>query len=355
MDGADVLSSLNTLLTEHAAVGPLPAAITLPGLAVGLMAAVGVVAVFLGLQRVIDGRTNSVANRLQRVGIAPVAVEVQTTNGAPASRGPRRGGIYGVAEGAASRNFSMRMARELAQADLKITVGEFLVLSGVLASVGALFGFALPIAGHYVLALLLLFAGIYGPRIYVTRRKIARQRKFNGQLADIINMMSGALQSGFALMQSFEMVAREGPQPSAMEFDRVVREVGLGLSPQEALANLVERMQSEDLDLFVTAVNVQREVGGNLVEVLDIISNTIRERVKLLGEVRVLTSQQQLSGYIIALLPVGLALILTLINPSYMLGVFTTTRWCGWTMVGCASSMIFVGFLIIRQIVNIKV
>jgi len=114
-------------------------------------------------------------------------------------------------------------------------------------------------------------------------------------------------------------------------------------------------MQSEDLELLVTAINVQREVGGNLVEVLEIIAATIRERVKLVGEMRVLTAQQQLSGYVIAMLPVVLALLLGVINPNYMLGVFRETVWCGWTMLSCSALMILSGFLVIRQIVNIRV
>jgi tight adherence protein B len=167
--------------------------------------------------------------------------------------------------------------------------------------------------------------------------------------------MSGALRSGFSMLQSMELVAREGPEPVSKEFERVVREVGLGFSPEEALANMVERMQSEDLELLVTAINVQREVGGNLVEVLDTIANTIRERVKLVGQVRVLTAQQQFSGYIIALLPVALALILGIINPNYMLSVFSKTTYCGWTMLGCSATSVLSGFLVIRKIVDIKV
>ena len=206
-----------------------------------------------------------------------------------------------------------------------------------------------------VLAVVMLAAGLYGPRLYVTRRKRNRQNQFNSQLSDTITLMSGALRSGYSLLQSMELVAREGPVPVSMEFDRVVREVGLGLSPEEALANLVERMQSEDLELLVTAINVQREVGGNLVEVMETISNTIRERVKLIGEVKVLTAQQAYSGYIIALLPVALAIILGILNPTYMLGIFQQTTWCGWTLVSCSGIMILSGFLVIRRIVNIKV
>jgi tight adherence protein B len=106
---------------------------------------------------------------------------------------------------------------------------------------------------------------------------------------------------------------------------------------------------------MVTAINVQREVGGNLAEVLDTIAGTIRDRVKLKGEVRALTAQQQYSGYILALLPVALALVLFIINPTYMLGLYTKTHWCGWVMTGCSVVMVLSGFLVIQRIVDIKV
>jgi len=323
----------------------------------GLLMGAGIALLFVGLQRIVDTRVNVVANRIDTI---------LPSRASSAERAPRRGlglrnrrdrpRVYWQEDDASgSRSFTNGLARDLARADIKITVGEYTVITVVLASVGALLGFALPIAGHYLLAVIMLAVGFYGPRVYVTRRKRKRQQLFNTQLADVITLMSGSLKAGYALLQSMELVAREAPQPVAGEFDRVVREVGLGLSPEEALGNLVERMQSEDLELLVTAINVQREVGGNLVEVLDIIASTIRDRVKLLGEVRVLTAQQQYSGYIIALLPVALALLLGLINPSYMLGVFQETTWCGWTMLGCSAIMILAGFLLIRQIVNIKV
>jgi tight adherence protein B len=323
----------------------------------GLVAGVGVALMFVGLQRVVDSRTNVVARRMDEL-ILPVAGVPDPAAQRTGRRQRRRRAapVYVAGDDAANtRSFTITLARDLARADLKITVGEFMVITVVLASVGALLGFAMPIGGHILLGVILLAAGIYAPRFYVTRRKRKRQALFNQQLADVITLMSGSLKSGYALLQAMELVAREAPQPIAGEFDRVVREVGLGLSPEEALANLVERMQSEDLELLVTAINVQREVGGNLVEVLDTISGTIRDRVKLLGEVRVLTAQQQYSGYIIALLPVALALLLAVINPSYMLGVFTETTWCGWTMLGCSSVMILTGFILIRQIVAIRV
>ncbi len=325
------------------------------GLAImlGLALGGGVALLFVGLQRVIDSQTNSMSSRLEQyINFNVVApAEAQGKRQRRKTRQTR----YAFDKSATSRGYSANMARELARADLKITVGEFVVITAVMASVGGLIGFAIPIGGHVLLGLVLFAAGIYLPRYYVSSKRKKRQQRFNSQLADVIAIMSGALRSGFSLLQAMELVAREGPDPTAKEFERVVREVGLGLSPEEALSNLVERMSSEDLELLVTAINVQREVGGNLVEVLDTISNTIRERVKLLGQVRVLTAQQQFSGYIIACLPIALALLLGVINPNYMLGVFRNTVWCGWTMLGCSSLSVFAGFMVIRKIVDIKV
>lgn len=315
-------------------------------LLLGLLIAGAVGMVFLGMQRSIDGNTTNIVRRLDQV--VNVSVPMGELRNRRGRRDRKRGGEP-VSTG------DLKLARDLARADLKITVGEFRVMRLVAASLGGLIGFATPLTGHLLLGALLLAAGYFFPLVWVARRKLARQQLFDGQLADTITLMSGALRSGYSLLQAMELVAREGTPPVSLEFDRVVREVGLGLSPEEALANLVDRMQSEDLELFVTAINVQREVGGNLVEVMETIANTIRERVKLQGTVRVLTSQQQFSGYIIALLPVGLALMLAIINPNYMLGVFSSTVFCGWTMLGCSVIMLGTGFLIIKQIVNIQV
>jgi tight adherence protein B len=320
-------------------------------LLLGLLVGGGIALLFVGLQRVIDGRT---ASGLDRINFAPVVPPV-----AEARRGRRRQrqapNPYDLPDKAAGNRGRAKLTRDLARADLKITVGEFWVIRLTLSSVGLLLGIALPIGGRVVLAGALCVAGFVLPRSYVTRQRNKRQQKFNDQLPEMVTILSSAMRSGLALLQAMELVAREGPDPVNHEFERVVREVGLGLAPEEALSNLVERMQSEDLELLVTAINVQREVGGNLAEVLDTIASTIRERVKLLGQVRVLTAQQSFSGYIIALLPVGLTLILTIINPNYILGVFRTTTWCGWTMLTCSVISIFSGFLVIRRIVDITV
>jgi tight adherence protein B len=331
-------------------------------IAIGGLAAGGIWLVFVGLQRAITNRTESALERIDKYGVAvPPGYPGMSEKKKPRrwltlfQRNARRRARFQADSDASDRSFTATLARDLARADIRITIGEYLVMTFVLVSVGALIGFALPIGGHIVLGLVLAFAGFYLPRYYVTSRKTSRQRAFNSQLSDAITMMANSLKSGFALLQSLELVSREAPVPISQELERVVREVGFGTSVETSLTHLVDRMESGDLELLVTAINVQREVGGNLVEVLDTIAATIRDRVRLVGEVRSMTAQQQYSGYIIALLPVGIALLLLVINPNYMLGVFRETTWCGWTMLCSSLVMIFAGFLVIRQIVRIKV
>jgi tight adherence protein B len=164
--------------------------------------------------------------------------------------------------------------------------------------------------------------------------------------------MSNSLRSGMSLLQAMDMVAREGSPPISEEFARVTREVGLGLSPQDALNHLVRRIRSEDLDLMVTAINVQHEVGGNLTKILDSISTTIRERVKLKGEIRTITSQGRMSGYMLAGLPVAVAGVLALMSPKYMLPLFNMPYLI--LPIAAAISVGF-GFLVIQKIVDIEV
>ncbi|HET9492594.1 MAG TPA: type II secretion system F family protein, partial [Chloroflexia bacterium] len=151
---------------------------------------------------------------------------------------------------------------------------------------------------------------------------------------------------------SMELVSRESPDPIGTEFKRVVREVGLGLTPQDALANLLRRMPSDDLDLLITAINIQYEVGGNLAQILDTIAHTIRERVRIKGEISVLTAQGRISGYIISALPLIIAVVITVINPTYM-----NTMWAfPWILMPvCGGILMIIGFLTIRKIVNIEV
>ena len=249
------------------------------------------------------------------------------------------------------RGFGANIADQLAQANLRLTVTEYIILT------------LLSIAGVAVAAnfmfdswLFGIFGGVFGffiPRIYVGFAKRGRLNRFNNQLGDCINLLVNGLRSGYSMLQAMETVARELPPPISEEFARVVQEVGLGLTSEQSLNNMLRRIPSDDLDLMITAVNVQHEVGGNLAEILDIISFTIRERVRIKGEIRTLTAQAQLSGYIISFLPIALGLLLFMMNRTYMLGMFRHS--CGLIMTGVALFGIVIGFFVMKKITAIEV
>lgn len=244
-----------------------------------------------------------------------------------------------------------KIAAELARADLKLKVSEY-----ILINIASIILFALLGQLIFRSPLLALASGVFGyfaPRLYVKRRQAQRLNAFNDQLGDAINLLANSLRSGYSLLQSLETVSREMSPPLATEFARVVQEVGLGLSVEQALANMLRRVRSDDLDMMVTAINIQHEVGGNLAEILETISFTIRERVRIKGEIRVLTAQQMLTAYIISFLPVGLGLILYAINHEYIGLLFSEP--CGWIMVVVGVIIIAAGYLVIRKIVAIEV
>lgn len=244
-----------------------------------------------------------------------------------------------------------KIAAELARADLKLKASEYILINITSIIIFALLGQII-----FRSLLLALAAGVFGyfaPRLYVKRRQQQRLNAFNDQLGDAINLLANSLRSGYSLLQSLETVSREMSPPLATEFARVVQEVGLGLSIEQALATMLRRVRSDDLDMMVTAINIQHEVGGNLAEILETISFTIRERVRIKGEIRVLTAQQMLTAYIISLLPVGLGLILYAINHEYIGLLFSEP--CGWIMVVVGTIIIAAGFIIIRKIVAIEV
>lgn len=252
------------------------------------------------------------------------------------------------------------IARDLARADLKLTVAEYIgvkILCALLGvGVGMLVGRAAPAA--------MFLAGVVGgvifsfiPNIYVGQRASARTKAFNSQLGDVITMMANALRGGYSFLQTLDMVGREAPAPTSSEFRRVVQEVGLGRTTEEALNNLLRRMPSDDLDLLITAVNIQMEVGGNLAQILDTIGHTIRERVRIKGEIQTLTAQGRISAYVVTGLPIGLGIFISLVNPSYMAPIFTLgmppKAWCCLPVASLV--MIAVGYFAIMKIIDIEV
>jgi tight adherence protein B len=239
----------------------------------------------------------------------------------------------------------------MAKADLKLTVGEYLTFQAASVLVAFLLGWI--IFRQPLLGLVTGFGGYLVPGFYVKLKQRSRLGQFNGQLGDALAMLANSLRTGYSMAQSMDLVAREGRPPLAEEFTRVNKEVALGLSPEEALGNLVKRIDSEDLDLVVTAINVQREVGGNLAEILDTIAHTIRERVKLKGDIKALTAQAEYSSYVVASLPVALGLILWLINRQYMMKLMQDV--CGWAILGCSAVMIVAGFFAMRKVAKVEI
>src|SRR5258706_4550517 len=217
-------------------------------------------------------------------------------------------------------SFGGRIARSLARADLKFKVGEYIALIVISMFVGGALAWVIG-SRHPVSFIIGAIAGAFAPRFYVARQQRIRLQKFNDQLADMLNLMVNGLRAGYSTMQAMESISKELPSPISDEFRRVVQEMQIGISMETALVNLLRRIPSEDLDFVVTSINVQREVGGNLSEILDTISFTIREKVRIKGEIRVMTSQVRTSGSVLSLIPLFLTIILWFLNPDYLLSI----------------------------------
>jgi tight adherence protein B len=247
------------------------------------------------------------------------------------------------------------ISKELARADIKLKVGEFIAIafgvSALMAIVGYYFG-----GESYIFAIGGFALGAFLPRIYIGMQKNKRLIRFNDQLADMLNLMVNGLRAGYSTMQAMEAVSKEMPPPISDEFRRVVQEMQLGITMEAALDNLMRRIPSLDLDLVITAMNVQREVGSNLAEILSTISHTIRERVRVKGEIRVLTAQQVYSGRFLSLMPIALLLALYAVNRDYMMMFFQEeTKLVGMIALGLAATLIAAGYIVMNKIAAIEV
>ncbi len=256
-------------------------------------------------------------------------------------------------------SFGDKLGKELAQADLKLKPGEFVALMVICCFVVALLGWFIG-GKSLLLGLIGAVVGLLLPRLYVNSQKKKRLIKFNDQLGDMLGLMVNGLRAGYSVMQAMESVSKELPSPISDEFRRVVQEIQLGVATEKALENLLRRIPSDDLDLVITAMNVQREVGGNLAEILDTISHTIRERIRLKGEIRVLTSQMDVSATLLSVLPVGVILVLYLINRDYIMLLVSPESNsgpipCGYVALGVAGLMIMAGYFVIKKLGNIEV
>ena len=242
----------------------------------------------------------------------------------------------------------------LARADMKFQVAEYYALV-VIATVGLslIAGF---FGGRNIISFIIgAVIGAILPGIYVSGQQRKRLAAFDDQLPDMINLMVNGLRAGFSTMQAMEAVSKELPAPISDEFRRVVQEMQLGVPMGKGLDNLFRRIPSPDLDFMISAINVPREVGGNLAEILDTISFTIRERIRIKGEIQVLTSQVRASAKILSFVPIGLAIFLWFFNNDYMQNLFIRGVGCAAGILGAGLVLIALGYAIMMKIAAIEV
>ncbi|MFZ0533733.1 MAG: type II secretion system F family protein [Anaerolineales bacterium] len=214
------------------------------------------------------------------------------------------------------------------------------------------FGPGLTISRTIVSGISLAVIAIFIPDLLLKRSITQRRMNFGKQLVDVLILMTGAVRAGYSLPQAIEVVSKEMRSPASEEFRRVRHEIGLGLSLSQALNNLVARMENDDLYLVVTAININSQVGGNIVTMLEAVTDTIRERVRLFSEIRVLTAQQRFGSYILTFMPVGMAAAMFFINPDYMMRLFEPQILC--IPIGAVIMVIF-GNIAVRRLAKIDV
>ena len=246
-------------------------------------------------------------------------------------------------------SMAARLEQQLISADIKISAAEFLMIRFGITAVLFILGWAL--SGYIPGGILLSIFGWIAPGFYLNHYKTKRARDFATQLPDMVTMLVGSLRSGYGLLHACNAVKDEMPNPIGAEFSRVIKEVSLGFSITNALDGMVERMNDEDLALIVTSIHVQNEVGGSLADVLDTIAGTIRERIKLKGQIRVMTSQQVATGWMLTGLPFATGTFLMMLNPEYMMEMFKP----GWPLAIpiTATFMVILGNITMRWLMKI--
>jgi tight adherence protein B len=246
---------------------------------------------------------------------------------------------------------NIKLETKIAQAGIPLKPEEYILFQWILtALIGGLF---------YLFTENILFifiGGFFGlqlPKWYLRKKQRERTSKFNEGLADMITTIVGSLRAGFSFQQALKSVVEEASSPIKDEMGSVLKEMQYGKNIEDALNDLKERMPSEDLDLMIQAILIQRQVGGNLATVLDKIIETIRDRTKIQGQISTLTAQGRLSGYVIALLPVILGLLLYMIQPEYIGSLFRHPL--GLAMIGAGLFSGVIGFTLIKKITTIEV
>lgn len=315
-----------------------------PSIIVGTLISLAIVLVFFGIGRA-----------LERVGVDRLEEYVGNRSARSRPEASVSASVGEVTQGLDKvfRSLAIfdRLAHALRRADLTLTVTEYLFFWLLVVVAAAAAGYF--ISGSLLPAIMSGLMGALIPFVFLRFRQGSRLHAFDRQLGNILMQLSGSMRSGYGLLQAIDFVGHEMPSPAGPEFAQVVRDVKLGRAIMAALDDLSERVGSQDLSLIVLAIHIHHETGGNLAEILETVAETIRERVRIKGELRTLTAQQRYSGYVLAALPILMFFVLMLINPHYESNLFKP----GPTLcipIGAGFSML-VGFIAIRQIVQIEV
>jgi tight adherence protein B len=323
-----------------------------PNVIIFIAGGLGVLLLVVGIVSSLRGRRSVVDERLGRYS-EPGELIAERDEDDDKERRPSRFRNYLSGLGEGTDRYA-KTSQNLAKADIKLRPGEYMaamVLSAAIAGVlGTILGSSL------FLGVVLAVVGYFLPSIYVRRARNARLKAFDNQLSDMLNLMVNGLRAGYSTLMAMEAVGKELAPPIATEFRRVVQEIQLGIPLEEALEHLIRRIDSDDLDMVITAINVQREVGGNLAEIFEGISHTIRERVRIRGEIQALTAMGRATAWVISLMPVALVGALFLINRPYVMQFFNPeTRGCGIPMLIVTGIMVITGITIVQKIVNIDI
>ena len=306
----------------------------------------------LFLLRIKSRQTKDIRNRMEYFSGNAVQLRQQQLRGKTSQmvRGQFRSVVRKAALKLQEIQKEKRMDFKMQQADWPMLGSEFEIILALFGLIGGLIALAATLSPWTGLAVGAgcIAAGLLFLDLYIKRR----QKAFTNQLGDMLTMVANALRAGFGFMQAFELIAKEMDAPIGREVQKVVNEVNVGSTLETALENMQKRVQSSDFELVITAVLIQKQVGGNLAQILDTISGTINERIRMRREVLALTAQGRLSGVVLALLPVGLAVLLSIVNPNYLQPLWQEQ--IGKIAVGGAIFMEIMGYIIIQRIVDIR-
>jgi tight adherence protein B len=319
----------------------------------GLCVLGAIVLGLIGLQQATASPRASMERRLGRVIGESTGMEAATLN-VEGLRRRRAGNIPVIGLFLEGRSWTQDTALALERGDIKLTVSEYVALRLFLAFLGAALPFLLI---HDPLVMVVMAAGaVFGfvlPALWVGHAQKSRIGKLDSQLPDTLTMLSNSLKAGFGLMQSMDLASRELAHPIATELRRTLQDINVGAATEDALQALGKRSGSQDLDIVVTAMLIQQTTGGNLAEILDNVAHTMRERIRIRGEIKTLTMQQVMTGFIVGGLPLFIGAVVSVLNPSYMDPLLTTLP--GHLMLGGALVLEAFGIMVIKKILAIEV